>query len=96
MRITSHTTPDGLALKLEGWITDAWVHELDAAWRAALDSAPGGRVCVDLREVFFVDEEGRDLLTRMYRAGTSFATRGCVMPEVMREIALQAQPVGRT
>ena len=88
LRITTQSTPDRLALKLEGWLTGAWVEELDQTWRAATNT--GHQICVDLSDVFFVDEAGRHLLTLMYRAGVSFVTKGCVMPELVREISESA------
>jgi anti-anti-sigma regulatory factor len=88
LRITTQSTPDRLALKLEGWLTGAWVEELDQTWRAATNT--GLQICVDLSDVFFVDEAGRQLLTLMYRAGVAFVTKGCVMPELVREIAASA------
>jgi anti-anti-sigma regulatory factor len=88
LRITTQSTPDRLALKLEGWLTGAWVGELDHTWRAAANT--GRQICVDLSEVYFVDEPGRQLLTSMYRAGVAFVTRGCVMPELVREISESA------
>ncbi|HXE79271.1 MAG TPA: hypothetical protein VNK41_00835 [Vicinamibacterales bacterium] len=94
LRITHHPTPHGAALKLEGWLTGPWVDAVEASWLAAVDDAGTQHVCIDLRDVYYVDERGRDLLTRMYRAGVAFATKGCEMPEVVREIAETAH-VGR-
>ena len=87
LRITSHTTPHGTALKLEGWLSGPWVEEVDACWRAAASDPDTQHVCLDLRDVYYVDESGRELLTRMYRAGVAFATKGCAMPAVVREIS---------
>ena len=86
LRITSQIGPDRFALKLEGWLTSAWVDELDTCWRAVTNSVGTRRICVDLSDVHYVDEAGRDLLTAMYRAGVRFVAKGCVMPELVREI----------
>jgi anti-anti-sigma regulatory factor len=88
LRITTQSTPDRLALKLEGWLTGAWVEELGNTWRAATNT--GRQICVDLSDVFFVDDAGRELLTLMYRDGVAFVTKGCVMPELLREISESA------
>jgi hypothetical protein len=95
LRITSHAAADTFALKLEGWLTGAWVEEVDKCWRAAERRFEPERICVDLSEVFFVDEAGRELLTRMYRAGVDFVARGCVMPEIVREISSPETVAGR-
>ena len=96
MRITTQISPDTFALKLEGWLTTAWVDELDTCWRAATNSVGNRRIVVDLSDVQYVDEAGRDLLTDMYRAGIGFVARGCVMPELVREIRQASELVGRT
>jgi ABC-type transporter Mla MlaB component len=86
-RITSQIHRDEVVLKLEGCLAGAWVRELDACWHATANAIPGRQVRVDLRDVCHVDEPGRELLTQMYRAGARFVSAGCVMPEVLREIA---------
>jgi ABC-type transporter Mla MlaB component len=95
LRITSQIADDKFALKLEGWLTSAWVDELDTCWRAVTNSVGSRRICVDLSDVQYVDEAGRDLLTAMYRAGVRFVTKGCVMPELVREISAAGDLVGR-
>ena len=82
-------------MKLEGWLVGSWVEELDTTWRAATRQLDTARICVDLGDVYFVDDAGRELLTEMYRSGVRFVTRGCVMPEVVREIS-EASFVGRS
>ena len=86
-RNTSHIQDDGLMLKLEECLTGPWVEELDACWREALRTHQNGWIRVEVRDVCHVDEAGRALMTVMYRAGARFVARGCVMPEVVREIA---------
>ena len=95
LRITSHAAAGAVALKLEGWLTGAWVDEVDRCWRAAASREGHQRICVDLSEVFFVDDAGRELLTRMYRAGVDFVATGCVMPEIVREISSPETVAGR-
>jgi hypothetical protein len=87
LRITMKKTGDELLIKLEGCLTGAWVEELDAVWRAEAGAPRGRAVRVDMRDVCHVDGPGRALMTRMYLAGTQYETTGCVMPELVREIA---------
>lgn len=96
LRITTHQAPEHFAMKLEGWLVGSWVDEVGAAWRTAMSELDEERICVDLGDVYFVDEAGRELLTDMYRAGVRFVTKGCVMPEVMREISSESALVGRS
>ena len=92
-RITSLIVDGEFVLKLEGCLAGAGVHELDSCWRAARETLP---VRVDLREVCHVDAAGRALLMSMYRARVRLMTRGCVMPEVVREIAVAVDGGGRS
>jgi hypothetical protein len=82
-------------LKLEGCLLGAWVKELEACWRDATATLDGRRVWADLTDVHSVDEAGRQLLALMHRAGVRFMTRGCFMPELVREIAESAEGVSR-
>lgn len=90
LRITTRSASREYGLKLEGWLMGAWVDEAARAWRAAIAGHDARRVVIDLSDVFFVDGAGRALLTEMYRAGAVFTTKGCVMPELVREIAAPA------
>jgi anti-anti-sigma regulatory factor len=83
-RITSLIEDGEVVVKLEGCLAGACVPELESCWRAAPGALP---VRVDLREVCHVDAAGRELLMSMYRARVRLMTRGCVMPELVREIA---------
>jgi anti-anti-sigma regulatory factor len=99
LRISTRLAEDELVIKLEGCLAGDWVGELDTFWRRAAESPTGRRMRVDLTDVCHVDEAGRELMTRMYRAGSQFDTTGCVMPEVVREISesvdAHALPGGR-
>jgi hypothetical protein len=80
-------------LKLEGSLAGAWVDELSALWTGA--SGENGGLVIDLSEVCWVDEAGRDLLARMHEAGARFVARGCFMRELVREISGIAGPTWR-
>lgn len=86
-RITPRVEEDEIVLKLEGCLTGAASQTLDACWRDAVTARAGSRVRVDLRDAWYVDQAGRELMTRMCRAGVQFVSAGCVVPEIVREIA---------
>lgn len=86
-RITEQRTAGRLVLKLEGRFSAAWVDELDTCWRSAIDSAAAGSIWVDLSDVYLVDGAGQEQLARMHREGARFLARGCLMPELVREIS---------
>jgi hypothetical protein len=90
LRITMKKMDGGPVLTLEGCLAGAWVNELGAVWREAAGACGAQALRVDLRDVCHVDGPGRELMTLMFQAGTQFLAGGCVMPEVVREIAESA------
>ena len=86
-RITEERAAGRLVLKLEGRFSAAWVDELDMCWRSAMDSAAADSIWVDLTDVYLVDGAGQEQLARMHREGARFLARGCLMPELVREIS---------
>lgn len=87
LRITTQTDGGVLVMTLEGCLAGPWVQELEACWRDALSKRDGRQIQIDLRAVCHVDAHGRELMATMHRAGAGFMARGCVMPEVVREIS---------
>ncbi len=94
-RITSLIEDGDIVLKLEGCLAGTCVQELESCWRAAIETNGTRPVRVDLREVCHADEAGRELMMSMYRAGVRLMTKGCVMPELVREIAETVDRGGR-
>ncbi len=86
-RITTSTEGNEVSMKLEGCLYGAWVGELEACWRGAVASLHGRVLRVDLTDVCHVDRAGRELMTAMLRSGARFLARGCVMPELIKEIS---------
>jgi outer membrane protein len=73
-------------LTLAGKLTGPWVAELDKAWRSA-QQTPNKPIAVDLRDVIFVDDAGKQLLTEMLRSGAHFITSGVMMNSLVKEMA---------
>jgi anti-anti-sigma regulatory factor len=89
-RITTRATDDEVVLTLEGCLSAALVEEVEGCWRRALETLDGRQLRVDLRALWRVDAEGRDLLATMHHVGAHFVASGCVMPELVREISESA------
>jgi hypothetical protein len=87
LRITATLREDEVVLKLEGCLAGPWAQELVECWRGVSTYGAGRRVRVDLTDVCHADAGGREVMRTMYRAGTRFTATGCVMPELVREIA---------
>lgn len=86
-RITSHAGNEEIVLKVEGCLTGPCVGALEACWHDATEDGATRPIRVDLTDVCHVDRAGRELMGVMYRAGVRYVARGCVMPELVREIA---------
>lgn len=86
LRITLQDTSGRLVVKLEGRLSLPWVREADAHWRAVTTAHAERSVEVDLRDVWGVDDAGRELLRRMHAAGAVLTVRGCAMRELVREV----------
>jgi ABC-type transporter Mla MlaB component len=86
-RITSRIESGEFVLKVEGCLAGPAVDALHACWHAGVQWPWDSHMRVDLTDVCHVDQAGRTLMSAMYRAGVRFVTKGCVMPEVVREIA---------
>ena len=87
IRITIHQTDEELVLTLEGGLAGAWAGELEACWSQARSARGGRRLTVDLRGICHVDDRGREAMARLAAEGARFVTSGCVMPELIRELA---------
>jgi anti-anti-sigma regulatory factor len=90
LRITSHFTGDEHVLQLEGCLAGPWVRELARSWGVAIASAHREHVALDMQDVCYVDDAGRDLLAAMHREGVRFVAAGLVTRELVHEIAQAA------
>jgi hypothetical protein len=87
LRITTQTKPTAVTLVLEGKCRGPWVEELERCWRKTAATAPDKKLRVNLENVGFVDERGKELLTEMYAAGVELDAAGLMMASLVEEIA---------
>jgi hypothetical protein len=66
-----------VVFELEGKLAGPWVKELEHSWRLA-GTQKISHVRVDLSSVTFIDQEGKDLLRKMYREGAKLVATGCL------------------
>jgi hypothetical protein len=84
IRITAQHESSATRLFLEGKLSGPCVDELDKCWRENSCGEP--TVLVDLTNISFVDEDGKELLTRMHKNGiklfsTSLMTK-CLIDQI--------------
>lgn len=103
LRITLDKNPRATSLRVEGRLTGPWVNELEQAWRAATSDPADGRVCIDLTDVTFIGDDGKQLLETMYAEGAKLKACGCANRRLIDEIGQafnrthtrQITPVGK-
>ena len=78
LKITMQIAAGVMTFALEGKLVGPWVKELELCWRSAAGTQQIHPVRVDLSSVTFIDEEGKDLLDRMYREGAKLVATGCL------------------
>jgi anti-anti-sigma regulatory factor len=78
LKITMQITAGGMTFELEGKLTGPWVKELELCWRSAVGTQQIYPVRVDLSSVTFIDEEGKELLRKMYQEGAKLVATGCL------------------
>jgi anti-anti-sigma regulatory factor len=86
LRISVVNVPGKSQLKLEGKLAHEWVNEARNAWLALLGIDGKARLVVDLTDVSFVDDDGRQLLADMRRKGAKLAGSGLVMTSLLEQI----------
>ena len=75
-----------LLLEMEGRLAGPWVEELERSWQAARQrTAPRG-ILVRLAHVTFIDEAGKELLSRMFQAGAKLEGSGCMVRAIIARI----------
>ncbi len=76
LKITTLTTEEGMAIKLEGKLAGALVSELERTWREVSTGVSRNSVLVDLCGVTFIDVGGKKLLRLMFGEGAEFSFCG--------------------
>jgi len=85
LRITSEKNPDSIRLIVEGSLTGPWISELAHEW-STIQSAGAIPLIVDLTGVTFIAEDGKALLSRMWREGAELLATGCCNSPIVEHI----------
>ena len=84
IRITAQEEPSATRLFLEGKLAGRCVDELDKCWQTCPSSEVA--LLVDLTNVSFVDDHGRELLTRMHNKGIKLFSKNVMTKCLIEEI----------
>jgi outer membrane protein len=86
LRISSREQAGRTDLILEGKLSGPWVAELAQAWCALRIRENGRSPRVDLREVQFIDEGGKELLRHLHAEGVELVGCGCYTEPILQAI----------
>lgn len=75
-----------LLLEVEGRLAGPWVQELERSWEAERHRARSQGMLVKLSNVSFIDESGKELLSRIFRAGAKLEGCGCMVRAIIAGI----------
>src|SRR5579863_780684 len=89
LKITTHDSPAALTFQVEGKLVAAWAKELEQVWNT-YPNEPKARV-IDLTGTLFIDEEGKRVLTKLFRDGAFFRTAGPLTCSIVSEITGKKQ-----
>ena len=67
LRVTKIEEKTTTTLKLEGRLAGLWVNECLEAWQALTPTLKEKELCLDIRDVTFVDRKGAKLLAEIYK-----------------------------
>ena len=85
LKITRHIRTGSRHLTLEGRLIGPWVQELEQAWKGITQSE-GGPIVVDLSGVTFIEDNGKQLLSRMWQEGAELIAKGCCNRPIVDQI----------
>ena len=94
LRLTVKEDPETVTIKLEGRLA-GWVGEFECAWRSFESCRGSKKFNLDLRDVSFVDSEGRRLMRETHeKTGTAFLANSPLMKHFAEEAARASAKVG--
>jgi len=83
LKITTYENGNRTVLELEGKLAGLYVEELERVWHQA---ERAGAVHVVLKDVGFIDENGKELLARISRSGAELVAVGCLTKAVLHDV----------
>jgi anti-anti-sigma regulatory factor len=92
LRITIQNDQGVTQFILEGKLAGACVCELEKCWQNSIVKQSPAQVVIDLTNVTYVDNSGRELLSQMFQEGTRFTARLLMPKSIIQEIECGSEP----
>ena len=86
LKIETKNAAGQLILQVQGRLAGACVPELRRCWESARAEQPEGQIAIDLKNVTYVDAQGRELLQAMHDAGVVFLHAGMATQDILDEL----------
>ena len=86
LRIYTDYSSESTNFTVAGKLVGPWVIVLEECWQTAVVERPGSALLVNLVDVTFIDDAGRELLTRMCRQGVALVPTGVLIKGIVEEI----------
>jgi hypothetical protein len=83
LKITTYDNGNRTVLELDGKLVGPWVNELERVWYLA---ERVGSVHVVLKDVRFIDDNGKELMGRIYRSGAELVAVGCLTKAALQDV----------
>lgn len=84
LKITIRREGENSVLELEGKLAGPWVDEL--ANCSSEEKSRSAKIYVDLRNVSFIDAQGKALLQTLHREGATLAGKGCLTRAIIEQV----------
>jgi outer membrane protein len=95
LKITIHESSEALTFQVEGKLIGDWAKELEQAWQVSCAARNRKALIVDLTETLHIDDEGKRVLTRLFRDGAFFKTSGTMTSGIVDEITGKSRKTPR-
>lgn len=92
MRISINQNPEAVIIKLEGRVVGPWAVELGRTWKTLAPSLESRSLSLDLRDVTYVDDAGKQALQAIYKATGANMLAGSPLTQYLaQEIILSSE-----
>jgi len=90
-----HDGPEALTFQVEGRLVGDWARELEHSWVRTAPDRGNRAPIIDLTGILFIDDEGKRVLTRLFREGAFFRTAGPMTQSIVSEITGKSRRMRR-
>jgi anti-anti-sigma regulatory factor len=84
--VREDTLDKGILIEVEGRLAGPWVDELERSWEMESGKTHSTPITVRLASVTFIDDAGKQLLSRIFRAGAKLEGNGCMVRAIIAAI----------